>query len=105
MGGESSGNDFGDWEHPQFDGTIFNINTIYEAETDGIITFASGGNCQGNTYSLLVGNVAEDVNGFIVRSDNIGAMTAPVRKGQFWQIARVRNVSACNLTIGFLPQL
>lgn len=99
--GISSGH-FGQWNHTLLGGTQYTINTIYQAQTDGFITFVNGGNCQGNTYGVELGDDSSALS-LITRVDHIGSMTSPVRAGQYWQINRSRNVSSCSLNIGFLP--
>ena len=93
---------FGEWNHTTLGGTQYTINTTYQAETDGFMTFRNSGNCQGNTYDFRIGDDTS-LPGYITRVDHIGSMMAPVKAGQYWQIHRVRNVSSCNLFIGFLP--
>lgn len=103
-GSPSGGSKFGDWNHPMLGGTTYAIDTIYQAETDAIVTFVNSGDCQGNTYGLKVGDTTA-TPALLTRVDHIGSMSAPVKKGQYWQIDRTRYVSTCSIYIGFLPFL
>ncbi|UAA39515.1 hypothetical protein KIH87_03930 [Paraneptunicella aestuarii] len=103
-GTPSSGSKFGDWNHPMIGGTTYSIDTPYLAETDAIITFVNSGDCQGNTYALKVGDTSA-TSALLTRVDHIGGMSAPVKKGQYWQVDQTRYSSSCSIYIGFLPFL
>lgn len=101
-GSGTASSNFGAWNHPDIGGTTFVHDTVYQAQSDGFITFANGGNCQGNTYVINVGDTSPP-SALLNRVDHIGGMSAPVKSGQYWQVDQTRYVSTCSVIIGFLP--
>lgn len=92
----------GEWQHPTADGTRFVVNGVYEAESDGFITYYNDRTCSGNIDLLHVGDSANAINIKVNRISGSGGMMGVVKKGQFWKITRWRS-GDCIATIGFLP--
>lgn len=95
---------FGEWNHPTLGGQAYSRNAIYQATTDGFITYFNAGKCTQAQHFIRIGNTPSP-DALITRLENYGSMTAPVRSGQYWQVWRVRGGSdgTCTDTIGFLP--
>ncbi|XOV78508.1 MAG: hypothetical protein ACFHVJ_16400 [Aestuariibacter sp.] len=107
LGTPSSGSKFGEWQHPDMDGTSFSVNTVYFAETDGFITYYNSGSCGNNTDQIRItdNEVAASDDAWVSRVQEYGGMTVPVKKGQYWRVQRYRSGPNCTARIGFLPLL
>lgn len=106
VGEEPSDSKFGDWQHQYIDGTTFYVDTVYQAATDGFITYGNSGSCSGNSDQFRVSdNPVTTSDAMISRVFGTGGTMVPVKKGQYWLIQRYTSGPSCNAYIGFLPLL
>lgn len=102
-GSGTASSNFGEWNHPDFGGTTYVQDTIYQAQSDGFITVFNGGQCTANVYTIRIGDDSS-TPAYMDRIQGYGGMTSPIKAGQYWQIDQaVFQASPCTLKIGFIP--
>lgn len=85
-------------------GFNFQLNTVYQAPSDGIITYRNDGPCTGNVDLMIIGSDEQFTRAVSTsRADNSSGMTSPVKAGMHWTVQRNRSGSECRARIGFFP--
>lgn len=87
-------------------GDDLQVNTVYKADTDGIITYRNGPSCSGLIDLIDIGINPQFTQEAVstTRAEGRDGMISPVKAGMYWRIRRFRNGSDCgNVDIGFFP--